>query len=124
MQKGILEVNDLGVEVEGKEVLKSVGLLVVAGETRVIMGPNGSGKSTLAQVIAGNPVYQVTGGDILVDGKSILGMTPDERAKLGIFVSFQYPPELPGVNVASYLRMTYNKRLGQAVSPIKFRCFF
>ena len=121
MQKEIFKVKDLVLEVEGKEVLKGVDFRVALVEIHVAMGPNGSGKSTLAQVIAGNPVYQITGGDIVFDGQSIVSLTPEERSKLGIFVSFQHPPEIPGVNVASYLRMIYIEKFGQPVSPIKFR---
>jgi len=114
MQKEYLKVKDLVVKVEGMEVLKGVALRVTVGEIHIVMGPNGSGKSTLAQVIAGNPFYQITGGDIVFGGQSIVSLTPDERAKLGIFVSFQHPPEIPGVNVASYLRMIHTKRLSDA----------
>ncbi len=111
MQIEFLKILDLAVGVGNTSVLMGPGFCVKSGNVHVVMGPNGSGKSTLAQVIAGNPVYRVTSGDILVDGKSILGLTPDERARLGIFVSFQYPPEIPGVNVASYLRMIFTKKL-------------
>ncbi|MFA5776618.1 MAG: Fe-S cluster assembly ATPase SufC [Patescibacteria group bacterium] len=128
MLKEILSVKDLAVKVEaplvrgdGKFILNGVNLRVGAGETHAVMGLNGSGKSTLAQVIAGNPGYQFDGGKIMFDGKNILDLLPHERAKLGIFLSFQYPLEILGVNVASFLRMIYNKRFGENISPIKFR---
>jgi len=117
----ILNVVNLNIWVGSNPILMWLGLCVKSREILAIMGPNGSGKSTLAQVIAGNPIYRVTGGDVVFDGQGIVSLTPDERARLGIFVSFQHPPEIPGVNVASYLRMTYSKRCNQALSPIKFR---
>ncbi len=106
-----MNIQGLGVKVESAQVLMHLDFVSKPSEIHAIMGPNGSGKSTLAQVIAGNPVYQVTGGDIVFDGQSIASLTPDERSKLGIFASFQHPPEIPGVNVAGYLRMIYTKRL-------------
>lgn len=121
MQKEILNVKDLAVKVGDKNILNGVNLQVDAGEIHAIMGPNGSGKSTLAQFIAGNPGYLVDGGEVVFDGENIVDMVPNERAKLGIFLSFQYPLEIPGVNVASFLRMIYNKRFGENVSPVKFR---
>lgn len=116
-----LELKELAVTVQDTVVLKKINLKVKFGSTLAVMGPNGSGKSTLAQVIAGSPSYEVTGGDILVDGRSIVDLSPDERAKLGIFLSFQHPVEIPGVNVASFLRMVYNKNQAQNLSPVKFR---
>jgi Fe-S cluster assembly ATP-binding protein len=100
----VLEIRDLHAEVEGNEILKGVNLTLRSGEIHAMMGPNGSGKSTLAYVIAGHPHYTVTGGDILIDGESILDLEADERTKAGIFLAFQYPVAVPGVSVANFLR--------------------
>ena len=99
-----LEIKDLHVEVAGKEILKGCSLSINEGEVHAIMGPNGSGKSTLANVIAGNPVYQVTKGSLIFQGKNMLEMTPDERARAGVFMAFQSPVELPGVGIAQFLK--------------------
>lgn len=103
-----LETIDLHVEVAGKEVLKGVSLKVEQGEVHAVMGPNASGKSTLAHTIMGHPKYKVTRGDILLDGQSILKLTPDQRARRGLFLAFQYPYEVSGVTVSSFLRAAYN----------------
>jgi Fe-S cluster assembly ATP-binding protein len=100
----VLEIRDLRATVEDKEILKGVNLTLRSGEIHALMGPNGSGKSTLAYVVAGHPHYAVTGGDILLDGESVLAMEPDERTKAGIFLAFQYPVAVPGVSVANFLR--------------------
>ena len=100
----LLEIRDLRVSVDDTDILKGVNLTVGDGEVHAIMGPNGSGKSTLANVIAGRPGYDVTGGDILYDGESVLEMTPDGRALAGIFLAFQYPVELPGVRNRQFLK--------------------
>jgi len=100
----VLEIRNLRATVEDKEILKGVNLTLNSGEIHALMGPNGSGKSTLAYVIAGHPHYTVTGGDILVDGESIMDMEPDERCKAGVFLAFQYPVAVPGVSVANFLR--------------------
>ncbi|MCX7851464.1 MAG: Fe-S cluster assembly ATPase SufC [Anaerolineae bacterium] len=100
----VLEVKDLHVSVGDNEILKGVSLTVRQGEVHALMGPNGSGKSTMAYAIAGHPHYQVTSGDILFNGQSILDLEPDERAKLGIFLAFQYPVAIPGVSFANFLR--------------------
>lgn len=121
MKKLNIRITNLAVNIEGKEILKGVDLRVNAGEIHALMGPNGSGKSTLAQVIAGNPGYSVDSGELVFDGKNIVDLLPNERAKEGIFLSFQYPLEIPGVNVASFLRMIYNKKSGANLSPVKFR---
>lgn len=99
-----LIIQDLHVTVQGKEILKGVNLTVRQGETHALMGPNGSGKSTLAYAIMGHPHYEITGGDVLLDGVSLLKMAPDERAKAGIFLAFQYPTAIPGVSLANFLR--------------------
>ncbi len=104
----LLEIRNLHVEVEGKEVLKGLNLNINPGETHAIMGPNGAGKTTLASTIMGNPKYVITDGDILFEGKSILEMTVDERAKSGIFQSFQYPEEIPGVKLRNFLKLAYD----------------
>ncbi len=121
MQQELLGVKNLAGKAENREILKGVDLRVGLGAIHAIMGPNGSGKSTLAQVLAGNPAYCATSGEIVFDGESVVNLSPDERAKLGIFLSFQYPLEIPGVNVASFLRMIHNKKFAQSLSPVKFR---
>jgi Fe-S cluster assembly ATP-binding protein len=104
----VLEIKDLHVSIEGKEILKGVNLKTGPGEVHAIMGPNGSGKSTLAYTLLGHPKYKVTQGDILIDGKSILGLKADERAKKGLFLGFQYPTEVSGVGFSHFLRTAYN----------------
>ena len=96
--------------VDGEQILKGVDLTVPAGEVHALMGPNGSGKSTLAKVIAGDPQYEITAGDVLVDGESVLEMEPDERARAGLYLAFQYPVEVPGVSIANFLRLALNAR--------------
>ncbi len=103
-----LEIIDLHVSREGKEILKGVNLKTGPGEVHAIMGPNGSGKSTLAYTLLGHPKYKVTQGDILIDGESILGLKADERAKKGLFLGFQYPTEVSGVGFSHFLRTAYN----------------
>lgn len=100
----VLEIRNLHAEVEGNEILKGVNLTLKSGEIHALMGPNGSGKSTLAYVIAGHPHYDVTEGDILIDGESVLEMEADERCRAGLFLAFQYPVAVPGVSVANFLR--------------------
>ena len=104
----ILEIKDLHVQRDGKEILKGVNLKTGPGEVHAIMGPNGSGKSTLSYTILGHPKYEVTKGDILLDGESILGLSADERAKKGLFLAFQYPTEVSGVGYSHFLRTAYN----------------
>ena len=103
-----LEIRDLHARVEGKEILKGIDLTVRQGEVHALMGPNGSGKSTLANVLLGRPGYEVTGGDIVFKGRSILKLTADQRAKTGLFLAFQYPTEIPGVSVVNFMRSAYN----------------
>jgi Fe-S cluster assembly ATP-binding protein len=105
-----LEIRDLHVSVEGKEILKGISLGVSKGEIHAIMGPNGSGKSTLANTLAGHPHYQVTSGQIIYQGEEITAMKPDERARRGIFLAFQYPHSVPGVTVANFLRTALNAK--------------
>jgi len=103
----VLEVENLHVGIDGKEILKGVNLKIRRGEIHSLMGPNGSGKSTLWLTIAGHPKCQITHGDVLLDGKSILEMTPDERAKKGLFLAFQHPAEIPGVSLSKFLFNAY-----------------
>ena len=104
----VLEIKDLHVSREGKEILKGVNLKTNPGEVHAIMGPNGSGKSTLAYTLLAHPKYEVTKGDILLDGKSILKLKADQRAKKGLFLGFQYPTEVSGVGFSHFLRTSYN----------------
>ena len=106
-----LIVQDLHVAVEGKEILKGLSLQVRKGEIHALMGPNGSGKSTFANTLMGHPRYEVTSGDILFKGSSVLEMEPDERSRAGLFMAFQYPVAIPGVTVANFLRTALNARL-------------
>jgi Fe-S cluster assembly ATP-binding protein len=103
-----LEIKDLHVSVDKRQILEGVDLTVRQGEVHALMGPNGSGKSTLAGVIMGRPGYKVTGGDVFFNGESVLKLTPDKRARLGLFLAFQYPVEVPGVSVVNFLRSAYN----------------
>jgi Fe-S cluster assembly ATP-binding protein len=113
-----LEIKDLRVSVAtddgAKEILKGVDLTVRTGETHAIMGPNGSGKSTLAYAIAGHPKYEITSGEVLLDGESVLDMTVDERARAGLFLAMQYPVEVPGVSMANFLRSAATAIRGEA----------
>jgi Fe-S cluster assembly ATP-binding protein len=104
----LLSIKDLKVTVEGKEILKGLSLDVNAGEVHAIMGPNGAGKSTLARALAGHPAYAVTGGTVTLDGKDALAMAPEERAREGMFMAFQYPVEIAGINNAYFLKAALN----------------
>lgn len=104
----MIEIKNLCASVEGKPILKGVDLKVNAGEVHAIMGPNGAGKSTLAKVLAGHPGYVVTSGEVKFNGVDLLGMEPDERAHQGLFMSFQYPVEIPGVSNLQFMRAAYN----------------
>jgi Fe-S cluster assembly ATP-binding protein len=112
----MIDIKNLQVNVEGKQILKGITLHVNAGEVHAIMGPNGSGKSTLARALSGHPQYEVTGGTVLYEGKDLLEMDPDERAREGVFMAFQYPVEIAGVNNAYFLKAALNakrKHLGE-----------
>ncbi|MDX1995994.1 MAG: Fe-S cluster assembly ATPase SufC [bacterium] len=113
-----LEIRNLHARVEGQEneILRGVNLTIRQGEVHALMGPNGSGKSTLANVLLGNPAYEVTDGEILLDGQSVLEMEPDERSRAGLFLAFQYPVAIPGVTLANFLRHAINARM-KAVDP-------
>jgi Fe-S cluster assembly ATP-binding protein len=104
----MLEIENLHVSVDGREILKGLTLAIPAGEVHAIMGPNGSGKSTLSYILAGREGYQVTGGSVTYDGRDLLAMSPEERAAAGIFLAFQYPVEIPGVPNATFLRTAVN----------------
>ena len=113
----LLEIMNLHVEIDGKEILKGLDLVVEPGEVHAIMGPNGSGKSTLAYVLAGKPDYEPTAGEVLLDGKNLFDMGPDARAAAGLFLAFQYPLEIPGVATMTFLRTALNaqrKKRGEA----------
>lgn len=106
----ILSVRDLTATVEDKEIIKGLNLEVKAGEIHAIMGPNGSGKSTFSKVLAGHPAYEVTGGEVIYKGKNLLELEPEERAREGVFLAFQYPLEIPGVSNLDFLRVSYNSK--------------
>jgi Fe-S cluster assembly ATP-binding protein len=105
-----LEIRNLHVSIQGKSILRGVDLTVHQGEVHALMGPNGSGKSTLANVVAGHPAYEITEGEILLDGESLLDMEADERSRAGIFLAFQYPVSIPGITLANFLRQAINAR--------------
>jgi Fe-S cluster assembly ATP-binding protein len=104
----LLEIKNLHANVAGREILKGIDLSINAGEVHAIMGPNGSGKSTLAQVLSGRDLYQVTAGEVVYDGKDLLAMSPEDRAREGIFMAFQYPVEIPGVSNLYFLKAALN----------------
>lgn len=115
----MLKIKDLKVEIEGKEIIKGLSLEINKGEVHAIMGPNGAGKSTLSAVIAGRDEYHVTGGSIEFDGKDIMDMAPEDRAHAGVFLSFQYPVEIPGVSVTNFIKSALNEtRKARGLDPM------
>ena len=121
----MLEIRNLYASVDGNEILKGINLIINKGEVHAIMGPNGSGKSTLAKVLAGHPAYEVTAGEVIYNGKNLLELSPDERARAGVFMAFQYPVEVPGVSNAQFLRLAYNEKQkhlgGEELDPLEFK---
>ena len=115
-----LEIKDLWVSHDDQMILKGVNLTLPLGEVHALMGPNGAGKSTLGKVIAGDPNYKVEKGQILMDGEDITELEPDERARKGLFLAFQYPVEVPGVSIANFLRLALKERLGRDVPVMEF----
>ena len=115
----MLKIENLRVEVDGNEIVKGLDLEVGRGELHAIMGPNGSGKSTLANVLMGHPRYDVTEGSVTFEGEDVLELEPDERAKMGMFLAFQYPSEVPGVSVANFLRTAVNSVRDEELSPME-----
>jgi Fe-S cluster assembly ATP-binding protein len=122
------EIKDLRARVEGREILKGVSLGLSKGEVHAVMGPNGSGKSTLSHTLMGHPGYEVTGGEVLFKGQNLLELAPDERARLGLYLAFQYPVVVPGITMANFLRTALNAKRGydgkdksKAVTPKEFR---
>ncbi|PWG80388.1 Fe-S cluster assembly ATPase SufC [Pararcticibacter amylolyticus] len=120
----MLNIHNLQTSVEGKEILKGINLQVNAGEIHAIMGPNGSGKSTLASVLAGKESYEVTGGEVLFDGKDLLDMAPEDRAREGLFLAFQYPVEIPGVSNINFLKTAIGEiRAYKGLDPLSSKDF-
>ena len=120
----LLEIKDLHAAIDGKEILKGLNLQINKGEVHAIMGPNGSGKSTLAKVLAGHPSYEITKGKVFYEGKNLLELEPDERAREGVFLAFQYPVEVPGVSNSQFLRLAYNEKMKhtdeEELDPLEF----
>jgi Fe-S cluster assembly ATP-binding protein len=117
----VLSINNLHAAINGKEILRGVNLTIRQGEVHALMGPNGSGKSTLSYALMGHPNYDVTEGTATLDGRDLLEMEPDERAKAGLFLAFQYPEEIPGVPVAQFLRQALSARRGMDLSVLELR---
>ena len=121
MNSELLTVKDLNVRVEDKEILNDVNITIGEGETHVLMGPNGTGKSTLGYALMGSPKYEITGGSIVFEGKDITGESVNERAKSGLFLSFQNPIEVPGVSLSSFIRSALEQRSGQRIKLWEFK---
>ena len=121
----LLEIKDLHAGIEGREILRGVNLTIRRGEVCAVMGPNGAGKSTLSAVLAGRPDYKVTAGSVIYDGRNLLEMAPEERSWAGIFLSFQYPVEIPGVSITNFMKAALNARRKAAgqpeLSPAEFK---
>ena len=116
----MLKIDNLHAGINGKEILKGINLEVGAGQVHAIMGPNGSGKSTMSNVLVGHPAYQVTDGSVIFKGKNLLEMTPEQRAHEGLFMSFQYPVEIPGVSITNFMKAAVNaRRKAQGLEPLK-----
>ncbi len=116
----LLEIRNLHVSIENKEILKGLNLTVRQGEIHALMGPNGTGKSTLANAIMGHPDYTVTEGEVLLEGQNILELSPDERARRGLFLAFQYPSAIPGVTLSNFLRLAVNSVRGEELHVLEF----
>ncbi|HDL78941.1 MAG TPA: ATP-binding cassette domain-containing protein, partial [Bacteroidetes bacterium] len=116
----LLEIIDLHVSIEDKKILKGINLTIHRGEIHALMGPNGSGKSTLANALMGHPAYRVTKGKVIFKGQNILKMSPDERARLGLFLAFQYPTAIPGVTVSNFLRTAVNSVRNEEINVLDF----
>jgi len=109
MRQPILAIQSLSAGVEGRQILKGINLVIRPGEVHAVMGPNGSGKSTLASILAGRDGYDISGGEVIYCGKDLLALDPEERAREGLFLAFQYPVEIPGVNSTYFLKAAYNE---------------
>ena len=120
MNEILLEIKDLHARVEGREILKGVDLTIRRGEVHAVMGPNGAGKSTLGAVLTGRPGYEVTSGSVTYDGRDLLAMSPEERSWAGLFLSFQYPVEIPGVSITNFMKAAVNaRRKAQGLEELK-----
>ena len=116
----MLEIKNLHVNIEGEEILKGVNLEIDPSEVHAVMGPNGSGKSTLAKTLMGHPKYEITDGKIILDGEDLTDEEPDERAKAGLFLSMQYPPEVGGVSITNFLKTSVQSITGEKQNPVEF----
>ncbi len=120
-ERSLIEIKDLRAGIEGREILKGLNLTIRRGEVHAIMGPNGSGKSTLAKVLTGHPSYAVISGSVVFDGEELLNLKPDERARKGLFLAFQYPQDIPGVSIMNFLRTALCACRGKDISVLEFR---